>query len=70
MVWAARLPAGPGHPGAAHHSRAAVTADGLAIELQIVGRRLDDVLVLRASAAYEAARHGETAGPDPGRIRV
>jgi aspartyl-tRNA(Asn)/glutamyl-tRNA(Gln) amidotransferase subunit A len=29
--------------------------DGLPIGLQIVGRRLDDALVLRASAAYEAA---------------
>jgi aspartyl-tRNA(Asn)/glutamyl-tRNA(Gln) amidotransferase subunit A len=55
MVWAARLPAGPGHPGATHHSQAAVTADGLPIGLQIVGRRLDDALVLRASAAFEAA---------------
>jgi hypothetical protein len=55
MVWAARLPAGPDHPGAAHHRQAAVTADGLPIGLQIVGRRLDDALVPRASAAFEAA---------------
>ena len=32
------------------------TGDGLPVGLQIVGRRLDDALVLRASAAYEAAR--------------
>ena len=32
------------------------TADGLPIGLQIVGRRFDDVTVLRASAAFEAAR--------------
>ena len=31
------------------------TADGLPVGLQIAGRRLDDALVLRASAAYEAA---------------
>ncbi len=30
--------------------------DGLPIGLQIVGRRFDDVTVLRASAAFEAAR--------------
>ncbi len=34
---------------------AGFTPDGLPIGLQIVGRRLDDPLVLRASAAYEAA---------------
>jgi aspartyl-tRNA(Asn)/glutamyl-tRNA(Gln) amidotransferase subunit A len=34
---------------------AGFTQDGLPIGLQIVGRRLDDALVLRASAAYEAA---------------
>jgi len=33
-----------------------VTRDGLPIGLQIVGRRFDDVTVLRASAAFEAAR--------------
>jgi aspartyl-tRNA(Asn)/glutamyl-tRNA(Gln) amidotransferase subunit A len=33
-----------------------VTRDGLPIGLQIVGRRFDDVSVLRASAAFEAAR--------------
>jgi aspartyl-tRNA(Asn)/glutamyl-tRNA(Gln) amidotransferase subunit A len=32
------------------------TDDGLPVGLQIVGRHLDDVAVLRASAAYEAAR--------------
>ncbi|MBI4636961.1 MAG: amidase [Candidatus Rokubacteria bacterium] len=32
------------------------TQDGLPIGLQIVGRRFDDVTVLRASAAFEAAR--------------
>ena len=34
---------------------AGFTDDGLPIGLQIVGRRLEDALVLRASAAYEAA---------------
>ncbi len=34
---------------------AGFTADGLPIGLQIVGRHLDDPLVLRASAAFEAA---------------
>jgi aspartyl-tRNA(Asn)/glutamyl-tRNA(Gln) amidotransferase subunit A len=32
------------------------TTDGLPVGLQIVGRRLDDLGVLRASAAFEAAR--------------
>jgi aspartyl-tRNA(Asn)/glutamyl-tRNA(Gln) amidotransferase subunit A len=32
------------------------TKDGLPIGLQIVGRRFDDVTVLRASAAFERAR--------------
>jgi aspartyl-tRNA(Asn)/glutamyl-tRNA(Gln) amidotransferase subunit A len=32
------------------------TRDGLPIGLQIIGRRFDDATVLRASAAYEAAR--------------
>ncbi len=32
------------------------TRDGLPIGLQIVGRRFDDVTVLRAAAAFEAAR--------------
>jgi aspartyl-tRNA(Asn)/glutamyl-tRNA(Gln) amidotransferase subunit A len=32
------------------------THDGLPVGLQIVGRHLDDAMVLRASAAYEAAR--------------
>jgi aspartyl-tRNA(Asn)/glutamyl-tRNA(Gln) amidotransferase subunit A len=34
---------------------AGFTADGLPIGMQIVGRRMDDALVLRASAAFEAA---------------
>jgi aspartyl-tRNA(Asn)/glutamyl-tRNA(Gln) amidotransferase subunit A len=34
---------------------AGFTHDGLPIGLQIVGRRLEDALVLRASAAYAAA---------------
>ena len=32
------------------------TEDGLPVGMQIVGRHLDDLLVLRASAAFEAAR--------------
>ena len=32
------------------------TKSGLPIGLQIIGRRFDDVTVLRASAAFEAAR--------------
>ena len=32
------------------------TDDGLPVGLQIIGRHLDDPLVLRASAAFEAAR--------------
>jgi len=35
---------------------AGFNADGLPIGLQIIGRHLDDPLVLRASAAFEAAR--------------
>lgn len=35
---------------------AGLTRDGLPVGLQIVGRHLDDALVLRAAAAYEAAR--------------
>ena len=35
---------------------AGLTKDGLPVGLQIVGRHLDDPLVLRAAAAYEAAR--------------
>ena len=31
------------------------TSDGLPVGLQIVGRHLDDAMVLRASAAFEAA---------------
>jgi len=34
---------------------AGFTRDGLPVGLQIVGRHLDDALVLRASAAFEAA---------------
>jgi aspartyl-tRNA(Asn)/glutamyl-tRNA(Gln) amidotransferase subunit A len=34
---------------------AGFTDDGLPIGLQIVGRHLDDPLVLRAAAAFEAA---------------
>jgi hypothetical protein len=34
---------------------AGFTEDGLPVGLQIVGRRMDDALVLRASAAFEAA---------------
>ncbi|MQA16032.1 MAG: amidase [Pseudonocardiaceae bacterium] len=34
---------------------AGFTPDGLPVGLQIIGRRLDDALVLRASAAFEAA---------------
>jgi len=32
------------------------TKDGLPVGLQIVGRRLDDALVVAAGAAFEAAR--------------
>jgi aspartyl-tRNA(Asn)/glutamyl-tRNA(Gln) amidotransferase subunit A len=35
---------------------AGLTADGLPVGLQIVGRHLDDGLVLRAASAFEAAR--------------
>ena len=35
---------------------AGFTEDGLPVGLQIVGRHLDDALVLRAAAAFEAAR--------------
>ena len=35
---------------------AGFTTDGLPVGLQIVGRHLDDPTVLRASAAFEAAR--------------
>ena len=42
-----------GHPAAT--VPCGFTADGLPIGLQIVGRRLQDGLVLRASAAFEAA---------------
>jgi aspartyl-tRNA(Asn)/glutamyl-tRNA(Gln) amidotransferase subunit A len=44
------------------------TAAGLPIGLQIVGRRFDDVTVLRASAAFERARPwGERRPPEPAR---
>jgi len=39
------------------------TKDGLPIGLQIVGRRFDDVTVLRAAAAFEQARPWENARP-------
>jgi aspartyl-tRNA(Asn)/glutamyl-tRNA(Gln) amidotransferase subunit A len=39
-----------------------MTRSGLPIGLQIIGRRFDDARVLRAAAAYEAAR-GAFAGP-------
>ena len=35
---------------------AGFTEGGLPVGMQIVGRHLDDALVLRASAAFEAAR--------------
>jgi len=41
------------------------TKDGLPIGLQIVGRRYDDVTVLRASAAYERARPWAQHHPPP-----
>ena len=40
------------------------TKAGLPIGLQIVGRRYDDVTVLRASAAFEAARPWAQHRPD------
>ena len=43
-----------GHPAAS--VPCGFTKDGLPIGLQIVGRRFDDVTVLRASAAFETAR--------------
>jgi aspartyl-tRNA(Asn)/glutamyl-tRNA(Gln) amidotransferase subunit A len=42
-----------GQPAA--RTPAGFTDDGLPVGLQIVGRRMDDALVLRASAAFEAA---------------
>jgi aspartyl-tRNA(Asn)/glutamyl-tRNA(Gln) amidotransferase subunit A len=39
------------------------TTRGLPIGLQIVGRRFDDVSVLRASAAFERARPWAAARP-------
>lgn len=42
---------------------AGFTGDGLPIGLQIVGRHLDDPLVLRAAAAFEAARPWRGAWP-------
>jgi len=42
---------------------AGFTADGLPVGLQIVGRHLDDALVLRASAAFEAVRPWRDAWP-------
>jgi aspartyl-tRNA(Asn)/glutamyl-tRNA(Gln) amidotransferase subunit A len=39
------------------------TRDGLPIGLQIVGRRFDDVSVLRAAAAFERERPWSNARP-------
>jgi aspartyl-tRNA(Asn)/glutamyl-tRNA(Gln) amidotransferase subunit A len=44
---------------------AGFTPDGLPIGLQIVGRHLDDPLVLRAAAAFEAARPWTDRWPPP-----
>lgn len=43
---------------------AGFTADGLPVGLQIVGRHLDDALVLRASRCFEQARPWTDAWPD------
>jgi len=40
------------------------TDDGLPVGLQIVGRHLDDPLVLRATAAFEAAAPWKNRWPD------
>ena len=40
------------------------TDDGLPVGMQIVGRRMDDALVLRASAAFEAAAPWADRWPD------
>jgi aspartyl-tRNA(Asn)/glutamyl-tRNA(Gln) amidotransferase subunit A len=42
------------------------TKEGLPVGLQIVGRHLDDALVLRASAAFEAARPWKHRWPELG----
>jgi aspartyl-tRNA(Asn)/glutamyl-tRNA(Gln) amidotransferase subunit A len=42
---------------------AGLTRDGLPVGLQIIGRHLDDPLVLKASAAFEAARPWRDAWP-------
>ena len=42
---------------------AGFTASGLPVGLQIVGRRLEDALVLRAAAAFEALRPWATRRP-------
>jgi Asp-tRNA(Asn)/Glu-tRNA(Gln) amidotransferase A subunit family amidase len=44
---------------------AGVTAEGLPVGLQLVGRRWEDALVLRAAAAYEAARPWADRWPPP-----
>ena len=41
------------------------TADGLPIGLHIVGRRFDDIGVLRLSQAYEAMRPPQRPWPTP-----
>src|SRR6266581_4935522 len=43
---------------------AGVTASGMPVGLQIVGRRFDDLTVLQASAAYETARPWAARRPD------
>jgi aspartyl-tRNA(Asn)/glutamyl-tRNA(Gln) amidotransferase subunit A len=51
-----------GQPGAS--LPCAWTADGLPIGLQIVGRRFDDLTVLKAAAAFEEARPWKNKWPD------
>jgi aspartyl-tRNA(Asn)/glutamyl-tRNA(Gln) amidotransferase subunit A len=40
------------------------TSDGLPVGLQIVGRHLDDAMVMRAAAAYEQVRPWRDRWPD------